>query len=240
MRPVDSAVPGRGAPTQVQETTRPPRVRRPVQRLAARCLAIAAAAVLATGCSGSVVVGQAFPVPLVERLPLRVAVHYPPALADYVHQEDPEADRDWTVQLGPANLRMFDSVFSALFTESRQVTGVAQAAAEMPGFDAVIAPVVDAFEFSLPSQSATDQYAVWIRYNLDVYGADGQLITRWPVTAYGQSGTSGLSDEESMERATVLALRDAAATISTTFARQPKICEALLKEAPADGTPDPD
>jgi hypothetical protein len=89
---------------------------------------------------------------------------------------------------------------------------------------------VDAFEFSLPSQAATDQYAVWIRYNLEVYGADGQLIHRWPVTAYGQSGTGGLSDEEAMERAIVLAMRDAAATIAVDFARQAKIREKLLHE----------
>lgn len=174
--------------------------------------------------------------PLVERLPLRVAIHYPAALTGYVYQEDPGADRDWTVQLGTANVRMFDSVFAGLFTEARRVSGVAAAATEMPGLDAILSPAVDAFEFSLPSQSATDQYAVWIRYNLEVYGPDGQLVAKWPVTAYGQSGTGGLSDEESMERAAVLALRDAAATISTGFARQPKIREALLKERPPDGS----
>lgn len=216
-----------------------PAARKPaVTPRAARCTALVAIATLGTGCSGSVVVGQTFPAPLVEPLPLRVAIHYPPALADYVHREDPGADRDWTVQLGQANVHMFDSVFSAMFAESRQVSGITEAAAEMPGHDAVIIPMVDAFEFSLPSQSGTDQYAVWIRYNVDVYGPDGQLVTRWPVAAYGQSGTSGLSDEESMERATVLALRDAAATISTTFSRQPKIRETLLKEAPSDAQPE--
>jgi hypothetical protein len=131
---------------------------------------------------------------------------------------------------------MFDSVFNGLFAETRRVSGIATAAAEMPGLNAIVAPAVDAFEFSLPSQSATDQYAVWIRYNLDVYGPDGQLIVRWPITAYGQSGTGGFSDEESMERAAVLALRDAAATIATSFSRQPKIRESLLKESPQDGS----
>lgn len=200
-------------------------------------LAVAAvAALLQSGCSGSVAVEEEFPAPLVERLPLRVAIHYPAALAEFVHREDPESERDWTVQLGPANVRMFDSVFGALFAETRRVADVAGAAGAMPGLDAVVAPAVDAFEFSLPSQSATDQFAVWIRYNLEVYGPDGSLIVKWPVTAYGQSGTGGLSDEESMTRATVLALRDAAATISTGFARQPRVREVLLKETPPDGS----
>lgn len=201
----------------------------------ARTSWIAAVSLLGSGCSGSVMVQQAFPTPLVERMPLRVAVHYSPALTDYVYKEDASNDRDWTVQLGEANVRMFESVFGGLFTETRRVSGIQAAAAEMPGLDAIVAPAIDAFEFSLPSQSATDQYAVWIRYNLDVYGPDGQLIVRWPIAAYGQSGTGGLSDEKSMERATVLALRDAAATIATGFSQQPKIRDSLLKESPKNG-----
>ena len=167
---------------------------------------------IGSGCSGSVNVQQTFPVPLVERMPLRIAVHYAPALAAYTYKEAAAAERDWTVQLGTANVRMFDAVFSGLFAVTQRVSGVETAAQE------------------IPSQSATDQFAVWIRYNVDVYGPDGQLIVRWPVAAYGQSGSGGLSDEKSMERATVLALRDAAATIAVNFAKQPKIREALLKE----------
>lgn len=201
-------------------------------------LALIAVALLGSACSGTVMVREAFPTPLVERMPLRVAIHYPPALTDYVYSEDTRNDRAWTVQLGQANVRMFDSVFGGLFAETRQVSAVEAAATEMPGLDAIVAPAIDAFEFSLPSQSATDQFAVWIRYNLDVYGPDGQLIVRWPVTAYGQSGTGGLSAEDSMKRATVLALRDAAATIATGFPTQPKIRESLLKESTASGPPD--
>jgi hypothetical protein len=199
--------------------------------------AFAAAAVLiGSACSSDVTVRQAFPTPLVERLPLRVAVVYAPELTSYVYKEKAARDRDWSVQLGEANVRMFDSVFGGLFAEARRVSALPAAATEMPGLDAIVAPTIDAFEYSLPSQSATDQYAVWIRYNLDVYAPDGQLIVRWPVSAYGQSGTGGLSDEESMARATVLALRDAAATIATGFPRQQKIRDVLLKEQPRDGS----
>ena len=207
----------------------------PYESIRIACAA-AALAVLCSACSSDVTVRQAFPSPLVERIPLRVAVHYAPELTNYVYKEEAAKDRDWTVQLGEANVLMFDSVFGGLFSETRRVSSVGAAAAEMPGLDAVVAPTIDAFEFSLPSQSATDQYAVWIRYNLDVYAPDGQLIVRWPVSAYGQSGTGGLSNEESMARATVLALRDAAATIATGFSRQQNIRDALLKEQPRDGS----
>jgi hypothetical protein len=187
---------------------------------------------LLSGCGGPVIVEEAFPVPLIERLPLRVALHYAPAVADYTYKESLAGERDWTVHLGTANVRMFDSVFAGLFLATQRVAGIDTAAQEMPDLDAIIAPAVDAFEFSLPGQAGTGRYAVWIRYNLDVYDRDGQLLLRWPVTAYGQSGTGGLSDEESMERATVLALRDAAASIAVGFAQQPRLRESLLKEQP--------
>ncbi len=196
----------------------------------------AAVAIFISGCSGSVDVVETFPTPLVDQLPLHVALQYPPALADFKYKEDAAADRDWTVQLGSANVRMFDAIFNRMFAVTQRVSTVENAAQEMPGLDAIIVPAVDNFEFSVPNQSATDQFAVWIRYNVDVYGPDGQLILRWPVTAYGQCGKGGLSDEQSMERATVLALRDAAATIAVNFARQPKIREALLKENPPNGS----
>ena len=199
-----------------------------------RFCAMAAPVALLLGCSGSVSVEETFPLPVVERLPLRVALHYAPALTGFVYSEEGNGDRDWTVQLGTANVRMLDAVFTGLFPVTRRVSEINNASQEMPELDAIISPTVDAFEFSRPSQSATDLYAVWIRYNLDVYDRDGKLVVRWPVSAYGQSGTSGLSDEESMERAVVLALRDAAAAIAVGLGGQPAIREKLLKEPTDD------
>jgi hypothetical protein len=187
--------------------------------LAASCLA---------GCSGEVRVPEALPPPLVERLPLRVALHVDPAFSGYVYREARPGDRDWSIDIGAANAAMLDTVAAALFSASQRVGSVATASSDMADVDAVLSPSVDAVEFSVPSQSATDYYAVWIRYKLDVYGRDGALVASWPVSAYGQSGGEGLSAVEAMQRATQLAVRDAAATVVTGFARQARIREALL------------
>ncbi|CAG0942027.1 hypothetical protein GPROT2_01550 [Gammaproteobacteria bacterium] len=192
-------------------------------------------AALQTACSGSVQVQQAFPAPLVEQLPLRVVIYYPAGIADYVYHEEDASQQEWTVRLGNANLRMFDAVFSALFRDVAHAGSLDEARASVPPPDAILSPTIDAFELSSPALSGTDQFAVWIRYNLDVLAADGTLIVRWPVTAYGQSGTGGMSDEESMERATILALRDAAAAIAVGFPRQPRVREILLKQPANDG-----
>jgi hypothetical protein len=62
------------------------------------------------------------------------------------------------------------------------------------------------------------------------------------VSAYGQSASSTLQPARSMQEATVLAMRDAAATISTGFPKQKAIRRQLLepgtaKEADRNGSP---
>ena len=99
--------------------------------------------------------------------------------------------------------------------------------------DVIIEPVIDAFEMSLPEQSTSDQYAVWIRYTLRVYGSEGELITTWKLSGYGESGEITLKPARSMEQATILAMRDAAATISIEFASQPGIDQLLREKSDA-------
>lgn len=199
-----------------------------------RSVLLALLVLAAAGCSESLTVEEAFPLPLIERLPLRVALYYPPALKEFVHTELSEADVDWTIRLGNANIRMLDAVFTSLFTVTQQVSARELAASEMPGHDAVISPNIEKMELALPSVSGNDYYAVWIRYVLDVYDRDGKLIVRWPVSAYGQSGASGQSDRKAMQRAVLLALRDAEASIALGFERQQVIRERLLREPPKE------
>lgn len=186
-------------------------------------------------CSQSVTLVEPFPAPLVEPLALDVAVHYPVEFSTFVHRET-SGGRDWAINLGTSNERMFNAVFAGLFARMQQVSSVAAAPQEMPGLDAIVSVGVDAFEFALPHQSAADQYAVWIRYTLTVYDARGAELLRWSVSAYGQSGTEGLSDRESMQRAILLALRDAEAAIALGFPQQQAIRTGLLGEAASDAS----
>ena len=195
-----------------------------------RHLATAACVMLLSGCNVAIVVTPDLPAPLVERLPLRAAVHLSREFLEFEHQEKDVGGRDWTVGLGTANDRLVATLATALFASSKRVSGVAEAATEMPELDLILVPTVEKFEFSVPSQSATDQYAVWIRYNLDLHDAAGNAITTWSVSAYGQSGQDGFGATEPLQRAVVRAVRDALATIATGFAKQKRIREALLRE----------
>jgi hypothetical protein len=203
-------------------------------------------AALIAGCAKSVTVDADFPKLLIEPLPLAIGLHYDESLANYDYTEQVPNDAEWKFQLGSANLEMFNTVFGSLFTETVIVDNIENAAVQHPGLAAVIAPQVDALEFSLPRQSQSDQYSVWIRYNLDIYDPTGNLITRWPVSAYGQSDSKMFGAEGSMELAAIRAMRDAIATIALGFKKQPKINKALFnagekqekQEAPADAVAD--
>jgi hypothetical protein len=196
----------------------------------ARFFLLAAFTCLLLACSKSIVIETDFPEPLVPSLPLTVGLHYGDTITNYSYQEDLPYDEDWSFELHETNAKLFDKIFAALFDQTIHVEEIGGNAAPYSELDAIIEPSVEAFEFSLPRQSQSDQYAVWIRYNLKIYTPDGNLITSWPISAYGQSDSRMFGASKAMEKATINALRDAAVSIVTGFEKQPKIREALLTE----------
>jgi hypothetical protein len=186
-------------------------------------------------CGQTVTVPARFPEPVVDTLPLRVGVVYPEAFRNHEHREALGNGSPWNIRTGEANVALFDAVFRRLFTEVRHLDARPEGdGAQTAGLDAVLEPEVTGFEFASPAQSGTDQYSVWIRYTLNVYGPDGQAITAWRINAYGQGSAKALQPARSMEVAARQALRDAGATISLEFAREPAIRSALLGNGAGD------
>lgn len=193
---------------------------------------IAAAGLAVSACGKKVVVETSFPEPVISELPLDAGVYYPESLANYDYIEDLPNDIEWSITLGEANIKMFDAAFGALFGELESVEQPGGTGTPFDRLDVVIEPTVDAFEFSLPRQARSDQYAVWIRYNLKLYEPNGQFITNWLVSAYGQADSRLFRGGGAMETAVVRAMRDAIANIVIGFPKEPAIKAALLPEAP--------
>ena len=84
-------------------------------------------------------------------------------------------------------------------------------------YDALIEPSIDAFEFSVPHQTKTDAFAVWIRYRIKVYDRYGTMVANQPINAYGKSLTTTMGGSSALQRAAVLAMRDAAALMIMKF-----------------------
>jgi len=168
--------------------------------------------ILVAGCSSTVTMdGPTIPEPRVEKIHVDVALRIPEEFNKFVHEENVLGKESWTIDLGSANASFFTQLCGHLF-DNVTVIGPDDDARDYE-FDALIEPSIDGFEFSVPNQSKTEAFAVWIRYRLRIFDREGNSASNWTVSAYGKSEKEGLGGSSSLQRAAVLAMRDAAALI---------------------------
>ena len=182
--------------------------------IAARLKFVSVAIIIAalSGCSTQVTLKDpTIPNPLIDKMPLSVAARFPERFEHFVHEEQVIGKKKWTIDMGRANSMLFEKLFSSMFTDFKVVPLDAEAADL--GVDALIEPSIDAFEFSVPNQSQTDAFAVWIRYRIKIFDGEGTQIANWPISAYGKSLSKGIGSDDALRRAAVLAMRDAAALV---------------------------
>lgn len=173
---------------------------------------VAFVAMAVAGCGSTVTMDEpTIPAPRVEKIPVDVALRLPQEFEHFVHTEEILGKESWTIDLGRANTVFFTQLFGYLF-DSLQVIGPDDDARDFQ-FDALIEPSIDGFEFSVPTQSKTETFAVWIRYRIQVFDSVGNSASNWTVSAYGKTQKEGLVGSDSLQRAAVLAMRDAAALI---------------------------
>jgi len=186
---------------------------------------------LATGCASTVTVQHhTIPEPHVEKLHLDVAVRIPDEFKNFVHEENVLGRESWTIDLGATNASFFEQLFGHMF-DNVTVLDSDDNALDYT-FDALIEPTIEGFEFSVPNQSKTDAFAVWIRYRMQIYDSVGTSAGTWTVSAYGKSQKEGLGGSSALERAAVLAMRDAAALILLQMDKATKI--SALADGPID------
>jgi len=198
---------------------------------------ILATAVLA-GCGGAQVKLQnpTIPEPLIDQMPIAVAARYPDVFNHFVHEEQVIGKEKWSIDLGQANRLLFTKLFSSMFTDFTVISGDTDPR-DLP-IDALIEPSIDAFEFSVPSQSQTDDFAVWIRYRIKIFDSKGTQIANWPIAAYGKSQTTTFGGSDALQRAAVLAMRDAAALIILQMDKATGISKLSEARAQEDTMPE--
>ena len=185
------------------------------------------------GCAGTkVLVDATVPIPLVAPIPINMGVYYNQTLTDYVHEEDLKKLGKYRIELGSTQVPVFERLFEKMFSNVTTLTSL-----ETPDttLDAIIVPSVEELQFSIPEQTRSDFFEIWIKYKIGVYDNTGKLITDWPLIAYGKSNTRNFKSFGSPKRpglheATIRALRDAVAHFSFHFRRVPEI-KALLNSS---------
>ncbi len=172
-----------------------------------------------------------FPTPLVEKLPVKVGLRLSPEMKQFSHEEKVFGKETWSVDFGDANARLFRQLFDHMFTDVTILT--ADDNPDLLPIDALVETSIDAFEFSVPEQTSSNSFAVWIRYRLKVYDDRGDMIANWPVSAYGKSETKALGGSDALEKAALLAMRDAAALMIMKLDAETGISSLGAVSAPA-------
>lgn len=175
------------------------------------------------------------PEPLTEPIAMTVAVRLPENFQNYVHEEEVLGREEWTIDLGRSNAVFFEQLFGYMFTDMLLLDADDDPA--LMTFDAMIEPSIDAFEFSVPAQTRTDSFAVWIRYRIRVFDGQGDLIADWPISAYGKSLTTTMGGSDALQRAAVLAMRDAAALMIMRLDDETEISSLAPRTAQATAGP---
>ena len=174
------------------------------------------------GCASSLEVDMpTIPKPRLEKIPVDVAVRIPENFNGFTHTENVLGKSEFTIHLGNSNTNFFTQLFGYMF-DSVIVLGPDDDPRDFQ-FDALIEPSIEGFEFSVPNQTQTDAYSVWIRYRLNVFDSVGNRASSWTISAYGKSQKEGITGSDSLRRAAVLAMRDAAALIVMQMDKVSKI-----------------
>ena len=89
-------------------------------------------------------------------------------------------------------------------------------------------------QYTIPTHTNVKIYEIWFRYRFELVSAQGEPIAEWFMTSYGKTPTAFLqSDQEAVNLAAVMALRDAGANFATNFREVPALKAWLQEKTPA-------
>ena len=217
---------------------------------------------LLTGCAGADVAVQStrLPVPVVDPLPVSIGIHLSDELKTFAHEEAIRDFGTFRIAVGSAQDLMFNNLAQGLFANYRILSaaeaGIPEAAAETTeataeasgatatpaalvpqaaGVDAILIPSIGELQFSIPAQTKSDFFEVWLNYNFKLVSSDGQDIASWPLQAYGRANSRNygfLEDTENgaLQEAARVALRDAMAVFTFKFQRVPGVQQWLQQQ----------
>lgn len=202
-----------------------------------RCHALRAFALLLcvstilVGCGpAQVVVEGQFPAPLIDPLPIRLGVWYGADFAkhEFFDENKNRHESSWIVNTGAAQVQMWDTLLAGMFSTVVHLQAKPTQGQSIPNVDAVLIPHVEELQYAIPAQTNIKVYEIWMRYRFELLSPHGTPIAEWAMTSYGKTPTGFLqSDQEAVNLAAVMALRDAGANFATHFTKVPAVQDWL-------------
>ncbi len=184
---------------------------------------LALSAAFLAGCVNTIMVEGRFPAPLGARVPLVVGLYFAPEFESYTPEEVLYQRNNWKVHLGTASVQMFSQVFVNLSKQVVILKDKPSAGATIEGVDLIVVPAFVDFGLLDPSATPLEFFALSFKYKIDVFSPEGDLLADWIINAYGKAPAYALNKKESVKEALMVALRDAAASLTLDFPRQPGV-----------------
>ena len=181
-----------------------------------------------SACSKSFVVVGNIPTPLIDRSSLNAKVKYSDQFRNYKYVEPGKKRALENVEFGDAQVGLFDRIFAGIFN----LVGDQE-----EDIDINIEPSVLDFQYSVPSETKSTQYEVWLKYRIKVSDNKNGEIADWVVKGYGKTPDSLLvSHLKLFNKASNIALRDVGAQLAIGFRNQPSIEDFLNKAINLSGS----
>jgi hypothetical protein len=186
--------------------------------------------VVLAGCGAVKVQPQTqLPPPLIDKLPVTVAVYFPAEFRDYTYREQ-RNQVDYEFELGAAHVVKLTRLLQAMFSRVVEVDDPAKALAVAPDVKLVLEPRFEDYAFLTPRDMAGDFYTVTIRYRFNLYNPRGERVDGYVFTGYGRRKSGSMSGTEPLVRATERAMRDAGAKLAIELPEQESVRRLLAGE----------
>jgi hypothetical protein len=186
------------------------------------------------GCGPNrVVVQGTFPPPLLAPLPLTLGVWFGDDFARYEFFDAAESKQDssWVINTGEAQVQIWDTLLAGMFGKVAHLKDRPGPGQANPDIDGVLIPHVEELQYAIPAQTNIKVYEIWMRYRFELVATDGTPIAEWTMASYGKTPTASLqSDQDAVNLAAVMALRDAGANFATHFTRVPVVQDWLREK----------
>ncbi len=177
--------------------------------------------VILWGCAGGahVIPEVQLPEPLVESFPKTVGIVYPPELTEYVFDEKKVRLGHFIIELGGNQKQVFENSLGARFDEMVTLDSLEDKSTSVEG---IFKPKIAGMIVTVPRETGKDHYEVWIRYELELFNPNGDLIHKFRIPAYGKVnrrdyGNVMEQSSQALQQATENALRDATTRIIIYF-----------------------
>lgn len=198
-------------------------------------IAVLLTLLLLSGCAATRLETEAqLPPPLIDKLPVRVGIHYSKEFSEYIHKET-RSQIDYEVTLGPAHVTNLNWLLGAMFAEIVPVADPTRVGDIRPPLLFVLEPKFEEYSFLTPKDVAGEAFIVTIRYLLTLYDGSGGRVDAFTYTGYGREKARTLASKEPLAVATQRAMRDAGAKVAVELTDQDSV--RLLLRNPSDPMP---